>query len=115
MSVHEERLPLIHDIRLPYNLTGVDEHFCDAANVGPDQLKVRWDTLPAPVRRYLQYAIQEDAPAIGTAHLEHGGAFRMRPNQRWLTIEGTQNFTVGQPGFIWTATVRPMPFVSIQA
>ena len=97
------------------NQEGVEELFSGATAVGPDQLRTRWDTLPAPVRRYLGYAIQEGAPAIRTARLIHVGTFRTKPNQRWLAIEGAQHFTVGTPGFIWTATVRPMPLISIQA
>ena len=94
---------------------GMEEIISGATSVGRIQLNARWDTLPPPVRRYLRYAIREGAPSIKTARLEHTGTFRTRPNQRWLAIEGKQNFTVGRPGFIWTATVRPMRFVSIRA
>jgi hypothetical protein len=87
----------------------------DKTIVGPNQLRARFNTLPEPVRRYLRYAIREDAPAIRTARLEHRGKFRTGPNERWLAIKGTQHFTVGEPGFIWNATVLPLPFISVRA
>src|SRR5438093_5508714 len=42
-----------------------------------DQVRVRWDALPEPVRRYLRYAILAGAPAIRTARLKHDGLLRM--------------------------------------
>jgi uncharacterized protein DUF6544 len=116
MSAHEGRLPLIQSIEDPdSDREPMEELFSHATSVGPDQLRTRLNTLPEPVRRYLRYAICEGAPAIRTARLGHGGTFRMAPNQRWLAIEGKQYFTIGQPGFIWTGTVRPLPFISIRA
>ena len=40
------------------------------STVGPDQLRARWEALPQPVRRYLRYAINEQAPAIRAAQLD---------------------------------------------
>src|SRR5262245_20331437 len=91
------------------------EVFFDAKELGPAEREARWNKFPEPVRRYLQYAIRPDAPAIKRVQLKHGGTFRMSPNQRWLSIKGNQHFSVGEPGFIWNARVRPWPFISIQA
>ena len=85
------------------------------ASVGSDQLNLRWDALPEPVRRYLRYAIREGAPATRTARLRHDGLFRTKPNQRWFRIEGEQYFTVARPGFVWNASIRPAPFLWIEA
>jgi hypothetical protein len=95
---------------------GVDALLSDsAAGVGQDQLRLRWDSLPEPIRRYLRYAIRDNAPAIRVARLEHGGTFRTAPNQRWLSIRGEESFTAGKPGFVWSAVVQPMPLLSIHA
>jgi hypothetical protein len=85
------------------------------ASVGAEQLQARWDALPDPVRRYLQYAVPAGAPAIQTVHLKHTGFFRRGPNQPWLPIRGEEYFTVGKPGFVWNATIRPAPFLWIEA
>ncbi len=83
--------------------------------LGPDQLAARWDVLPAPVRRYLRYALGKDTPAIQTVRLQHGGFFRTNPGQRWVPIRGEEYFTVDKPGFVWTASIRPAPLVWIEA
>jgi hypothetical protein len=84
-------------------------------SIGSDQLTARWDELPEPVRRYLRYAIREGASDIRTARLKHDGLFRTTPEQRWFPIEGEQYFTVARPGFVWNASIRPAPFLWIEA
>jgi len=71
--------------------------------------------LPAPVRRYLEFAGVEGRPRIRFARLLHGGLFRTTPGSKWMAIEGEEYFSTEPPGFIWYATVRPMPFVHIRA
>jgi hypothetical protein len=85
------------------------------AALGPEQLAARRGSLPAPVQRYLEYAILEKAPAIATARLTHGGFFRTGPGEKWLPIQGEQYFTVAAPGFVWVASVSVAPLLSVQA
>lgn len=85
------------------------------SSVGPDQLRARWHALPEPIRRYLRFAVRDGAPAIRAARLRHDGFFRTAPDQRWLPIEGEQYFTTAKPGFVWNASVRPAPFLWIEA
>jgi hypothetical protein len=85
-----------------------------AATIGPDELRTRRDTLPSPVRRYLEYALTDAAP-MHDAHLWHRGTFRTAPGKNWLPIDGEQYFSVAAPGFIWNASVRPAPLVWIAA
>jgi hypothetical protein len=85
------------------------------SSVGPQQLATRLASLPAPVRRYLQFAIQEGAPATRTVRLEHGGTFRTKPEQSWLAIRGVEYFTAATPGFVWSASIRPAPLLWIDA
>ncbi len=84
-------------------------------SIGSEQLHARWGALPEPVRRYLRYAIRDGASGIRTARLKHDGLFRTTPEQRWFRIEGEQYFTVARPGFVWSASVRPAPFLWIDA
>jgi hypothetical protein len=87
----------------------------DVPSVGPGDLRARWDALPAPIRRYLRFAVGDGAPAIRTAYLRHDGFFRTKPHQRWMCIDGEQYFAVGIPGFVWNASVRAAPLVWIEA
>jgi uncharacterized protein DUF6544 len=83
--------------------------------VGTRELRARRDSLPDPVGRYLRYAISDGAPAISTVRMKHGGTFRTKPDQRWFTIKGQQYFTAAQPGFVWNASIWPLPFLWIEA
>lgn len=85
------------------------------ADVGPQQLRARWDSLPEPVRRYLHYAIPSDTPAIRTARLTHDGFLRTAPDSRWLRVDGEEYFTVAAPGFLWHATARFSPLFCFEA
>jgi len=85
------------------------------ASVGRDQLNLRWDCLPQPVRRYLRYAVPAGAPAIRTARLKHDGFLRTAPGSRWFRVVGEEYFTVANPGFVWKASIRPGSLVWIEA
>lgn len=86
----------------------------DAA-IGSQQLAARRDKLPEPVRRYLHFAITDAAAPIRTVRLTHGGLFRTKPNQHWQSIKGEEYFTVANPGFVWNASIAPVPFLRIVA
>lgn len=86
-----------------------------ALSVGRDQLRARREALPGPIRRHLQYAVREDAPAIRTARLQHDGFFRTSPTQPWWKITGEQYFSTARPGFVWNARVRPAPLLWVEA
>jgi len=65
--------------------------------------------LPGPVQRYFRYSLQENPPYISYVRLKHGGEFRTKPNQKWMSIKGQEYFTVQNPGFVWFGKV---PLVS---
>jgi hypothetical protein len=88
---------------------------CAGSGVGPEEFASRRRDLPQPVQRYLQYALGENATAIHTVRLRHGGLFRTSPKQRWMTIEGVEYFTVGKPGLVWNGTIRLAPLLWIEA
>jgi hypothetical protein len=78
-------------------------------------MRLRWDRLPEPIRRYLRYATLPNSPAIRTAHLKHDGFFRTKRDQRWFRIKGEEDFTVATPGFVWKAKIWPFPLIWISA
>ena len=71
--------------------------------------------LPDPVRRYLAFAVPENARAVRTVQLRHDGFFRPNPGPRWFPIRGEQHFTIDPPGFAWSARMRVLPLVWIDA
>jgi hypothetical protein len=71
--------------------------------------------LPAPVRRYLEFAGVEGRPRIRFTRLAHGGLFRTTPDSGWLPIEGEEYISTDPPGFVWYANLRVMPVISIRA
>ena len=83
--------------------------------VGPERFAALREQLPQPVRRYLQFALAGDSTTLRTMLLRHVGWFRTNPKQRWLPIKGEEYFTVGEPGFVWRATVRVAPLLWIEA
>lgn len=97
-------------------MADVNELFAHAGSgIDPRQCAVRCEKLPEPVRRYIRFAVGQDAPMVRTARLHHGGFFRTNPKRRWLPIEGQEFFTIGKPGFIWNATIPLLPFLWIEA
>lgn len=97
-------------------MTDVNELLAHAGSgIDPRQFAVRCEGLPEPVRRYVRFAVGQDAPVVRTARLRHGGRFRTSPRRRWLPIEGQEFFTIGEPGFIWNATISLWPFLWIEA
>jgi len=85
------------------------------SSVGPQQLADRLASLPEPVQRYLRFAIEDGAPAIRTVGVEHGGAFRTKPEQGWFPIRAVEYFTAAVPGFVWSATIKLAPLAWIDA
>ena len=71
--------------------------------------------LPEPVQRYFKYCLQDGQNYISYARLKHGGTFRMSEEQNWLPITGEEYFTAEQPGFLWFAKVKPLPFFWVTA
>jgi hypothetical protein len=67
------------------------------------------------VRRYLRFAIPQNAADIRTVHLRRDGTFRPNPGPRWFPIQGQQYFTLDPPGFFWHARIRMLPLLWIEA
>lgn len=64
------------------------------------------DELPAPVRRYFDYAIEERHPYIRTVRVEQRGRFRLGGSgSPWYPLRATQHISTTPPGFVWDATI----------
>ncbi|WP_276249261.1 DUF6920 family protein [Haloarcula rara] len=84
--------------------TGREETFSPAAFEG----------LPTPVRRYLQSVIPEGRALVDTARIEQTGRLRTGDaTSPWYPFSATHHVTVSPPGFLWDATVRFAPLVTV--
>ncbi|MHA1668455.1 MAG: DUF6920 family protein [Candidatus Heimdallarchaeaceae archaeon] len=71
--------------------------------------------FPSIVQNYLRYAITEGSEAIYYTYLQHGGEFRISPDQRWFPIKGTYHYLTSEPSFYWKGVIKPLPLLSISA
>jgi len=70
--------------------------------------------LPTPVRRYLQRAIPEGHPLVDTARIEQTGRLRTGDaSSAWYPFSATHRVTTAPPGFLWDATVRFAPLLTV--
>jgi hypothetical protein len=93
--------------------TEIDELLTDArpaavASVRPADL----DRLPEPVRRWLRYSQVVGTQRPATVRLQQEGDFQMN-GKGWLPFRAEQYFTTNPPGFLWKASIRMAPLVSV--
>ena len=81
-----------------------------APTFSPEQLA----GLPAPVARYFTFALTPGQPLVRHARIQWEGEFRSAPNARWSPFTAAQHVTVQPPGFVWDATIRVAPLLSIR-
>ena len=79
------------------------------ATYDPAQL----DGLPAPVVRYLSFALLPGQPLVRRARVEHRGEFLVAPG-RWRPFTSVEHFVVRPPGFVWDAAIRSAPLVVVR-
>jgi hypothetical protein len=73
------------------------------------------EELPGPVRRYLSHVLRDEQPLVQTVRLEQTGTFRSgSPSSSWHAFTATQHVTVRPPGFVWDASIRMMPGLSVR-
>jgi hypothetical protein len=68
--------------------------------------------LPEPVRRWLRYSHVVGKERPTTVRLRQEGAFQLE-GRGWLPFEAEQYFTMNPPGFLWKASFRMAPLVSV--
>lgn len=71
------------------------------------------ESLPAPVRRYLEVSGAAARPPLRAVRLRHGGTLVLSPGGRPLPVRGRQYFTLDPPGFVWWGRIRAAPGVWI--
>jgi hypothetical protein len=69
--------------------------------------------LPAPVARYLAFALQPGQPLVRRARVEHTGEFQAGAG-RWQPFTSVEHFVVRPPGFVWDAAIRAAPLVAVR-
>ena len=70
--------------------------------------------LPAPVARYFTFAMAPAQPRIRRARVRWAGELRMPGSQGWAPFRAVQHFSVRPPGFVWDATVRMAPMLTVR-
>jgi uncharacterized protein DUF6920 len=82
----------------------------EPARFSPDQLA----GLPAPVRRYFEFALTPGRPLVRRARLAQLGDFLSRPDGPWSPFTAVEHFAVTPPGFVWDASIRIAPLVTVR-
>ena len=72
------------------------------------------DDIPAPVARYLAWALPGDR-LIAVARLAQSGTLRTEPDSgNWMTFEAEHLAAATAPGFIWNARVSIAPLIHVR-
>jgi hypothetical protein len=83
----------------------------DAEVFKRDQL----EGLPNPVVRYFEFALTSGQALIRTVRVEQTGRFRTGGfGAPWSSLTAVQHFATHPPGFVWDATIRTAPFLSVR-
>jgi hypothetical protein len=83
----------------------IDEH------VNFDELS----SLPKPVQKYFKLVLKDGAPIINRVTLTQHGEFRINlESEEWLNMNAIQNFTNGNRGFVWSATITIFSPVNVK-
>lgn len=69
--------------------------------------------LPEPVRRWLRYARVVGRERPVRVRVRQVGEFRMGPHRGWMPFQAEQHYTMDPPGYMWVATFRMAPLVTI--
>jgi hypothetical protein len=68
--------------------------------------------LPAPVVRYLEFALTPGQPIVRHTRLRQVGEFAMQPDS-WKPFTAVQDFSAAPPGFLWDARIRISPAIPV--
>lgn len=84
-----------------------------STRAAPPMRRADLASLPAPVARYLAFALREGQPRIRSARIRWSGSMRLQPGGPWSEFTAEQHFTVDPPGFVWDARFRMVPLVPV--
>ena len=71
------------------------------------------ESLPAPVARYLAFALSPGQRLIARAHLRSRGTFAAKPNA-WAPFTADQDVRTAPPEFVWNARIAMLPLVPVR-
>jgi hypothetical protein len=86
-----------------------------SASAVPAPARPPIESLPAPVRRYLEVSGAARRVPVRAVRLRHGGTFRIEPRRPWAAIEGVQYFGAEPPGFVWWGRISLAPGLAVEA
>jgi hypothetical protein len=91
----------------------IDALLSDARPTAPVNVSEQdLQTLPEPVRRWLRYSQVVGRSRPTTVRLRQKGEFQFE-RRGWLPYEAEQYFTTDPPAFLWKASFRMLPLVSV--
>ena len=68
----------------------------------------RFEGLPEPVKRYLQYAGVADKRELLRLRISQKGEIKTDNNQKWMPFRAEQFISTITPGFLWRANTFPI-------
>ena len=71
--------------------------------------------LPEPMQKYLRYTQIIGKNRINNVAIKQVGSIRQTPDESWMPFEAEQYFTINSPGFLWSASMKKLPFISVKA
>lgn len=72
------------------------------------------DSLPLPVRSWLQNSGMVGREKIHFVRLKQQGFMRTKPGQqKWMRTEAEQYFTIDRPAFIWKVRMNMAPLITV--
>ena len=91
------------------------ERLTRAAATAPSERSIEGlDSLPAPVARYLRWALPE-TPSMRLVRLEQRGTLRTdTQSERWMPFEAEHLVAPGAVGFVWNARVTVAPLLHVR-
>ena len=69
------------------------------------------DDLPAPVKKYLRYAVLDGRPEISSVGMTLAGRYRTGEGRPWQPLEAEQQCTTSEPGLVWQSRMKASPLV----
>jgi len=71
------------------------------------------ETLPPPVRRWLEVSGTVGRPRATTVRLQQRGEMRTAPGKPWMPVVAEQYFSIDPPGFVWRVDAKMMRVLPI--
>jgi hypothetical protein len=70
--------------------------------------------LPPPVQRFFRATLQDGAPIVAAATVQHTGTFNMSEDgEQWKPFTSTQRVVTRRPGFVWDGRVSMVPGLAV--